>query len=170
MPLFLKINEIILVLRNPRGGLLFGRQGHIKAHYSDYLLLNNKFSKIQRLQPTLLCINLWVRNLDRAQWRLIVSAPLCPGSQLRRLRQPESLLDASLRTCLGPVCARSIAQSCPTLCDFMDCSLPASSVHGLLQARMLEWFVISFSRGSFQPRDQTHVSCSFCIGRWILYH
>ena len=55
LPLFLKINEIILVLRKPRGGPLFGRQGHIKAHYSDYLLLNNKFSKIQRLQPTLLC-------------------------------------------------------------------------------------------------------------------
>ena len=39
----------------------------------------------------------------------------------------------------------------------MDCNLPASSVHGILQARMLEWVAISFSRGSFQPRDQTQV-------------
>ena len=47
----------------------------------------------------------------------------------------------------------SSAQSCPTLCDPMDCSLPGSSVHGIFQAIVLEWIAISFSRGSFQPRD-----------------
>ena len=52
-----------------------------------------------------------------------------------------------------------VAQSCPTLCDPMDCSPPGSSVHGILQARILEWTAISFSRGSSQPRDQTWVSC-----------
>jgi len=41
----------------------------------------------------------------------------------------------------------------------MDCSLPGSFVHGILQARILEWVAISFSRGSFQPRNQTQVSC-----------
>ena len=41
-----------------------------------------------------------------------------------------------------------VAQSCPTLCDPVDCSLPGSSVHGILQARVLEWVAISFSRGS----------------------
>ena len=41
-----------------------------------------------------------------------------------------------------------VAQSCPTLCDPMDCSPPGSSVHGILQARILEWVAISFSRGS----------------------
>ena len=51
-----------------------------------------------------------------------------------------------------------VAQSCPTLCDPMDCSLPGSSVHGIFQARILEWVAISFSRGSSQPRDQTRVS------------
>jgi len=51
-------------------------------------------------------------------------------------------------------------------CDPMDCSLPDSSVHGISQARILEWVAISFFRGSAQPRDQTCVSC---IGRWILY-
>ena len=51
------------------------------------------------------------------------------------------------------------AQSCLTLCDPMDCSLPASSIHRIFQARVLDWVVISFSRGSPQPRDQTQVSC-----------
>ena len=50
-----------------------------------------------------------------------------------------------------------VAQSCPTLCDPMDCSPPGSSVHGILQARILEWVAISFSRGSSRPRDRTQV-------------
>ena len=50
------------------------------------------------------------------------------------------------------------AQSCPTFCHPMDCSLPGSSVHGILQARTLEWVAIPSSRGSSQPRDQTQVS------------
>ena len=45
-------------------------------------------------------------------------------------------------------------QSCPTLCDPMDCSPPGSSVHGILQARILKWVAIPFSKGSSQPRDQ----------------
>ena len=51
-----------------------------------------------------------------------------------------------------------VAQSCPTLCKPMNCSLPGSSVHGIFQARVLDWVAISFSRGSSQPRDQTRVS------------
>ena len=46
------------------------------------------------------------------------------------------------------VLSRLVAQSCPTLCDPMDCSLPDSSVHGILQARILEWVAISFSSSS----------------------
>ena len=45
-------------------------------------------------------------------------------------------------------CARSVTQSCPILCDPMDCRLPGSSVHGIFQARILEWVAISYSRGS----------------------
>ena len=60
-----------------------------------------------------------------------------------------------------------VAQSCLTLCLPMDCSLPGSTIHGILQARILECVAISSSRGSSQPMDQTSVSC---IGRWILYH
>ena len=48
-------------------------------------------------------------------------------------------------------------QSCPTLCDPMDCS-PGSSVHGILQAKILEWVALPYSRGSSWPRDQTWVS------------
>ena len=51
-----------------------------------------------------------------------------------------------------------VTQSCPILCDSMDCSPPGSSVHEIFQARILEWVTISFSRGSSQPRDQTWVS------------
>ena len=50
-------------------------------------------------------------------------------------------------------------QSWPTLRNPMDCSPPGSSVHGLLQARVLEWVAMYFSRGSSRPRNQTHVSC-----------
>ena len=50
------------------------------------------------------------------------------------------------------------AQSCPTLCNPVDCSLPGSFLHGILQARILEWVAISFSRGSSLTRDQTGVS------------
>ena len=50
-----------------------------------------------------------------------------------------------------------VAQLCPTVCNPMNCSLPGSSVHGIFQARILEWVAISFSRGSSQPRDRTLV-------------
>ena len=51
-----------------------------------------------------------------------------------------------------------VAQSCPTLCESMNCSLPGPSVHGIFQVRVLEWVAISFSRGSSWPRDRTPVS------------
>ena len=55
------------------------------------------------------------------------------------------------------VCAKSF-QSCPTFCDPMDCSPPGSSVHGILQARILEWVAMPSARGSSRPRDLTLVS------------
>ena len=63
------------------------------------------------------------------------------------------LLYCIILHCIVCVCA----QSCPTVCDPMDCSLPGSSVPGFLQAKILEWVPISYSRGSFRPRDQTQV-------------
>ena len=58
-------------------------------------------------------------------------------------------------------------QSCPTLCDPMDCRLPGSFVHGVFQARILEWVAISFSRGTSWPRVWTCISCVSYIGRWF---
>ena len=71
--------------------------------------------------------------------------------------KPQEICDAML----------FVIQLCPTLGDPMDCSLPGSSVHGISQARILEGVLISFSRGSSQPRDGTRIPC---IGRSILYH
>ena len=65
--------------------------------------------------------------------------------------------------------ACSVSQSRLTL---WPCGLypPGSSVHGILQARILEWVAVSYSSRSSWPRDWTHISCISCIGRWILYH
>ena len=57
---------------------------------------------------------------------------------------------------------------CPILCTPVDCSPPGSSVHGILQARILEWVVMPSSRGSSRTTDWTPVSYVYCIGRWVL--
>ena len=67
------------------------------------------------------------------------------------------------------VCVRAEFLSCVPLCHPEDCSPPGSSVHGLSQAKILKWVAISFSRGSSRPRDQTHISCIYFIGRWIFF-
>ena len=54
-------------------------------------------------------------------------------------------------------------QSCLTLCSPMDYIPPGSSIHGILQARILEWGAMPFSRGSSSPRDRTHISRGSCI-------
>ena len=64
------------------------------------------------------------------------------------------------------VCVCVYVQSCLTLCDLM--APPGSSVHGIFQARMLDWVAISSFRGSSLPRDQTCISCISCISRLIL--
>ena len=64
----------------------------------------------------------------------------------------------------------AVSQSCLTLCDPMKCKLPGSSVHEILQARILEWVSMLFSRGSSGPRGHAHTSCVFGIGTQALYH
>ena len=61
------------------------------------------------------------------------------------------------RFCVASLSLSLVAKSCPTLASTWDCSPPGSSVHGILQARILEWVAISFSRGSSPPREQTRV-------------
>ena len=73
--------------------------------------------------------------------------------------------------CSAGACMRAKSlQLCSTLRDPMDHRLPGSSVHGILQAWILEWVVMSSSRGSSHPRDRTGISYISCIGRWVLYH
>ena len=60
-------------------------------------------------------------------------------------------------------CEVKVTKSCPTLCDPMDCSLPGSSIHGIFQARILEWIAVYSSRGSSQFRNWTQLSC---IASW----
>ena len=76
--------------------------------------------------------------------------------------------DLGLEMCVQ---AKSL-QWCTTLCDPVDCSPPGSSVHGILQARILECVAMPSSRESPQPRDQTRVSCllHWQAGRQVLYH
>ena len=71
-----------------------------------------------------------------------------------------TIIIVSLYVCVC-ACAKSL-QSCLTLCDLVDCSPPFSSVHGILQARILEWVAMLSSRGSSQPRDRTWVSYVPC--------
>ena len=63
-----------------------------------------------------------------------------------------------------------VLSPCLTLCHPVDCGPLGSSVHGILQARIMEWVAISSSKGFSLPRDQTHISCVSCIGRWILHY
>ena len=84
---------------------------------------------------------------------------------LFRCSSCKNLLTSYINTCTRT----TSPQSCLTLCNAMDCSLPGSSVHGILQAGILEWVVMPSSRGSSRPRGWTHVSSISCTGWWVLY-
>ena len=71
------------------------------------------------------------------------------SKEIREFVNREKRIKISLST------ETEVAQSCPTLCDLTDCSLPGSSIRGVSQARILEWVAISSSRESSLPRDQT---------------
>ena len=58
----------------------------------------------------------------------------------------------------------------PLFVTLADDSPPCSSVHGIFQARILEWVAVSFSRASSRPRERIRISCSSCVGRWVLHH
>ena len=98
------------------------------------------------------------------------------SNHLEIMLPPKKLVPLSLFSCSVSlsangtcVCAK-LLQSCSTLCDPRDYSLSGSTVHGILQARIMEWVAVPSSRGSSQPRDRTWVSYMSCIGRQVLYH
>ena len=130
---------------------------------------------MERLWCVCVCVCVCVRQREQAYiiylWRCynlllctmlsrsVMSDSLCPhGLQPTRLPRPWGSP--------GKNTGVKVAQTCPPLCDLMDCSLQGSFVHGILQARIPKWVAFPFSRGSSQPRDWTQV-LSHC--RWVLY-
>ena len=93
------------------------------------------------------------KSMDRGSWRATVHGVAKLGHSLVTKQQqkwyPSSILHRR---------EVKVTQSCPTLCDPVDCSLPGSFVHGILQVRILKWVVTPFSRGSSQHRDRTQIS------------
>ena len=79
-------------------------------------------------------------------------------------------LHLQLESIYSPFVHAKLLQSCPTLFNPMDYNLPGSSVHRILQAKILEWVAMSSSRGSSQTSDWTHVSYVSCFDRCITYH
>ena len=80
----------------------------------------------------------------------------------------ESVLD-EISVLVGRLCVRAQLLGLVWLFVAPQTSSPSSSVHWIFQARILEWAAVSYSRGSFQPRDGTRISCVSCLSKWILY-
>ena len=78
---------------------------------------------------------------------------------------PSRIIPSSVCVCVCVCVCVWATKACLTLCDPMNCSLPTSSVHGILQVRILEWVAVSCSGGSSQSRDRTQVSC--IAGRFL---
>ena len=127
-----------------------------------------------------------LRNIHKTQWIYTHRSLLLPSTILVFLlstHQPSKRLLSffpllvllslipwqKISVTLELTCSCSVAQSCPTLCDPMDCSSSGSSVHRIFQMRILDWLAI-FSRGSSQPRDRILVSWVSCTCMQILYH
>jgi len=104
-------------------------------------------------------------------WLFFLPCPVPPKPLTPILTLWDHFRITYLCPCPGSAPVRAVClvtQSCPTPCDPMDCSPLGSSVQEILQATMLEWAAIPFSRGSSQPRDQTCVSCiSGIAGRFL---
>ena len=94
------------------------------------------------------------RSSQNVFWRVTDEQPAPHVCSVCLALHPKTLFSKLLLSCYCLV-----APSCPTLCDPVDSSPPGSSVHGILQARILEWVAISSSRGSSLLRDQTRISC-----------
>ena len=123
--------------------------------------------------------DLWM-SIKPLRWHMaktklfIFSQKLCPTSGSGTTIYPGAWTRLSGATCDSPPVLLSCAgvhaptlQSHLTFCDPMNCSLLGSSVHGILQARILEWVAMLFSKGSSQPGNRTHISCT--AGRFFTH-
>ena len=130
-----------------------------------------KFLKRWEYQTT--CSASWEICMQVKKQQLELDMEQQTGSKLGKEFVKAVYCHPAYLTYMQSMYVRLVAQSCPTLCNPMDCSPPGSSIHGILQARGLEWVAISSSRGPSWPRDRTLTSCvSYisCIGRQTLYH
>ena len=101
-----------------------------------------------------------------AYFLLLYITGVCDSFSTGRMEMKFRLQRCSYSISFPCLSENEVAQSCPTLCDLMDRKPLGSSIHGSLQARILEWAAILFSKGSSRPRDRTQVYC--IAGR--LYH
>ena len=105
-------------------------------------------------------LDAWDKCSGLVHWDIIINIFLYKGSTV--------VYYVGVLNILKYMCACSIAKSCSALCYPMDCSPPGFSVHGIPQARILEWVVISSSRGFSLPRNQTQTWVSFTVGDSLL--
>ena len=138
--------------------------------YTSYILMGKVVSSLGQLSMCCLVAKL-CPTLLWPPWTVANKAPLSMGfprqEYWNRLPFPflRDLPDPEIKPA-APELVKA-TQLCLTLFDTMEYSLPGASVHGILQARILEWVAVPFFRSFSQPSDQTQVSC---IGREILYH
>ena len=100
------------------------------------------YSFLWSLQPVMTARASIFSTLKEGKWGLEKHTSYMAGE---RRSQRSELIDSPLLMCYAAAAAAKLLQSCPTLCDPMDCSPPGFSIHGILQARTLEWVAISFS-------------------------
>ena len=138
------------------------------------------------LVSALAWVSEWVKALSRVQlfatpWTVAYQALLSMGFSRQGcwiglpFPSPQDLPDPGIEPWSPTFQADALTSDIPACKVVSDSatpwtSLPGSSVHGISQARILEWVAISFSRGSFPPRDGTCVSYISCIFKWVLYH
>ena len=165
---------------------------YFHIYYCMYYFYNQKTSNISHLKNVIhtrktflfsisfcfyirwwMCTNFCGHHLMMYISQIIMQCTLNLHSAVYQLYLNETgrkKLNRKIIQVFGTLCVCVCAQLSLILCDPADCNSPGSSVLGNFQARILEWVAISFSKGSYQPRDRTHVSCISWIRRQILYH
>ena len=137
------------IIYHDQVGFSPGMQGFCNIHKS--INVTHHINKLKHKNHMIISINA-EKAFDKIQHPFMIKSP--PKSRNRR-----NIPQHNKSYIWQSESESEVAQSCPTLCDPVDCSPPRSSVHGVLQARILEWVAISFSSGSSRPRDRTQVSC-----------
>ena len=140
--------------------------GHKKSDTTEWLSLHSLKWRTDSLEKTLMLRN-WRQKEKGLAEEMFRKHHCLSGHEFEQILENSGGQKSLSGYC--PCIHTKQHQSYLTLCDPMDCSLPCSSVHGILQARILEWVTMPSSKGSSWPSDwiQCHVSC---IGRWVLYH